>query len=255
MVEIGADAFASAVAPAAPLPYLLVDELTANGDGTPSVVYEAGRLSLSAADAAAVYSFANANEADVNRVQRQRALWLSWLDAVAQRGAATDVLPPASSPLAEFVPVLAAGTAVVEVPPLQSLVTDPAAAPRYVLGEQGQSWLRDEVLELVPRPRQPESFLRPRVKLLDGTGDPAVRDALIDDVIAAGGVVSVVGNAAEFGVGATHFAYHRPELVNDPLTNLIAVALGVDMALVELDDRTPGGVDITVTLGTDQAAR
>lgn len=256
VVEFSAESLAEAMAPAAPLPYLLADELAATGaDGAPVVVYEAGRFDLSAADAAAVYSFRNANEADVNRLQRQQDLWLSWLDVVGRASTEAAVLPPPSSPLSEFLPVLAMGTPVVEVPPLQSIVGDPAAPPRYLLGPDGRSWLRDEILELVPWPRQPESFLRPRVQVLDGTGDAAVRDALVDDIIAAGGVVTVIGNAAEFGVDTTQFAYHRAELVNDQTTNSIAIQLGVDMALVYLDEGTPYEVDITVTVGMDQAAR
>ena len=256
VIELSTESLAQAVAPAAPLPYLLVDELTAtDAGGVPFVVYEAGRRDLSAADAAVIYSFRNPNEADVNRVQRQRALWMSWLDVAGRAADPAVALPPPSSPLSEFLQVLGAGTAVVEVPPLQSLASDPAAPPHYRLGDEGRSWLREEALELVPRPRQPESFLRPRVQLLDGTGDPAIRDALVDDVIAAGGVVTVIGNAAEFGVDTTQFAYHREELVNDPSTNRIAIQLGVDMALIALGEGTPDVVDITVTVGSDQAAR
>ena len=255
VVELSTESLAEAMAPAAPLPYLLADDLAANGaDGTVQAVYEAGRHDLAAADAAVVYSLRNSNEADVNRVQRQRAMWLSWLDVVARADDPAAVLP-ALSPLEPFLQALGAATAVVEVPPLQSVAWDPGAPPRYLLGEEGQEWLRAEVLELVPRPRQPEWFPRPRVRLLDGTGDPAVRDALVDDIIAAGGVVTVIGNAAEFGVDTTQFAYHREELVRDPITNSIAIELGVDMALIELDETTPDVADITVTVGSDQAAR
>ena len=255
VVELSTESLAEAMAPAAPLPYLLADDLTATGaDGTPQAVYEAGRRDLPAADAAVVYSLRNPNEADVNRLQRQRAMWLSWLDVVARADDPAAVLP-ASSPLELFLQALGAGTAVVEVPPLQSVAWDPGSPPRYLLGEEGQAWLRAEVLELVPRPRQPVSFGRPRVRLLDGTGDPAVRDALVDDIIAAGGVVTVIGNAAEFGIDTTQFAYHREELVRDPITNSIAIELGVDMALIELDETTPDVADVTVTVGSDQAAR
>ena len=254
--EVSTETLALALEPAAPVPYLLVDELTAPGsDGAPVVVFEAGRLDLSASSAAAVYGLRTPNEADFNRVQRQRVLWESWLDVVRRSDDPVAVSPSPALPLSEFVRVLGAGTAVVEVPPLQSVVTDPASAPRYLLGAEGEAWLHEEILELVPRPRQPQSFLRPRVQLLDGIGDPAVRDGLIDDIISAGGVVTVIGNAAEFGIDTTRFAYHRPELVNDPITNSIAIELGVQMALIELGEATPEVVDITVTVGSDQAAR
>ena len=254
--EITTESLAGAMRPAEPLPYRLVDDLLeADAGGARRVVYEAGTYEFSATDAATVYAFRNADEADVNRLERQRILWESWLGVIGRSSDADAAAPPASSPLSPFLRVLGSGTAVVEVPPLHSLVVDPASPPRYTLGEDGRSWLRDRALELVPWPRQPESFQRPRVQLLDGTGDPSIRDALVDDVIAAGGVITVIGNAAEFGVETTHFAYHRADLVNDPFTNTIAIVLGVDMALIELGEDTPDVVDITVTVGSDQAAR
>lgn len=253
--EIITESLADSMSPAEPLPYLLVDDLSeADAAGVQRVVYEAGAQELSAADAARVYAFRNADEADVNRLERQRTMWESWLGVIGRSDGAA-AAPPPSSPLSPFLRVLGSGTAVVEVPPLQSVVVDPAAPPRYRLGDEGRSWLRERALELVPWPRQPESFQRPRVQLLDGTGDPSIRDGVASDVIAAGGVITVIGNAAEFGVEATHFAYHREELVNDPFTNTIAIALGVDMALIELGEDTPDVVDITVTVGSDQAAR
>ena len=254
--EITTESLAHSMGPAAPVPYLLVDDLLETGpDGAQRVVYEAGTHEFSAADAAAVYAFRNSDEADVNRVQRQRALWESWLGVIGRADDPAAVAPLPSSALSPFMQVLGSGTAVVAVPPLQSLVDDPASPPRYMLGDEGRSWLRDKALELVPWPRQPESFLRPRVQLLDGTGDPSIRDALAADVIAAGGIITVIGNAAEFGVEATQFAYHREDLVNDHFTNSIAIVLGVDMALIELGEDTPDVVDITVTVGQDQAAR
>ena len=256
VAEITTELLAQSIGPAAPLPYLLVDDLTeTDSEGVQRVVYEAGTYEFSATDAAMVYAFRNPDEADVNRLQRQRTLWESWLSVIGRSSDAAAAAPPASSPLSPFLRVLGSGTAVVEVPPLQSLVDDPASPPRYGLGDEGRSWLRDRALELVPWPRQPESFQRPRVQLLDGTGDPSIRDALVDDVIEAGGVITVIGNAAEFGVDTTHFAYHREELVNDPFTNTIAIVLGVDMTLIELGEDTPDVVDITVTVGSDQAAR
>ena len=256
VVETTTELLAQSIGPAEPLPYLLVDDISeADAEGVPRVAYEAGTHEFSAADAAAVYALRNPDEADVNRVQRQRALWEAWLGVIGRADDPAAVAPPPSSALAPFMRALGSGTTVVEVPPLQSLVDDPASPPRYALGDEGRSWLRDRALELVPWPRQPESFQRPRVQLLDGTGDPAIRDALADDVIAAGGVITVIGNAAEFGVETTHFAYHREELVNDPFTNTIAIVLGVDMALIELGEDTPDVVDITVTVGSDQAAR
>ena len=255
-VEIPTEWLAHSMGPAVPLPYLLADDLVeAGSDGAPRVVYESGRYDLNAADAAAVYAHRNPDEADGNRVQRQRAMWESWLGVIGRAQDPEAVIPPADSPLAPFLRALGAGTTVVEVVPFESFAPDPGAAPVPLLGPESRSWLRTEALELVPWPQQPESFLRPRVQLLDGTGDPSIRDALATDVVSAGGVVTVIGNADAFGVQATHFAYHREDLVNDPITNSIAIELGVDMTLIELSEGADDVVDITVTVGLDQAAR
>ena len=256
VIEVSTEWLAYSMGPAEPLPYLLLDDLAEPGpDGEQRVVFEAGRSELSAADAASVYALRNPDEPDVNRVQRQRAMWESWLGVIGRADDAASAAPPLESGLSKFLRALTGGTVLVEVVPLQSFASDPASPLRHVLGDEGRSWLRDRALELVPWPRQPESFLRPRVQLLDGTGDPSVRDALADDVIEAGGVITVIGNAAEFGVETTHFAYHREDLVTDPFTNSIAIRLGVDMTLIEPGEGTPAVVDITVTVGRDQAAR
>ena len=256
VVEVPTEWLAHSMGPAAPLPYLLLDDLTDAGpDGAQQVVYEAGRHELTAADAAAVYALRNPDEADVNRVQRQRAMWESWLGVIGRAEDPEAVIPPADSPLSPFLRALGAGTAVVEVVPLQSFTPDPGSAPVHLLGAESWSWLEAKALELVPWPQQPESFLRPRVQLLDGTGDPSIRDSLADDVVAAGGVITVIGNADTFGVEDTHFVYYREELVTDPITNSIALRLGVDMALIEPGEGIPDVVDITVTVGHDQAGR
>jgi len=256
VVEVPTEWLAHSMGPAVPLPYLLADDLIeADPDGAQRVVYESGRYDLTAADAAAVYAHRNPDEADGNRVQRQRAMWESWLGVIGRAQDLDAAIPPADSPLAPFLQALGAGTTVVEVVPFESFTPDPGAAPVPLLGPDSRSWLRAEALELVPWPQQPESFLRPRVQLLDGTGDPSIRDALATDVVAAGGVVTVIGNADAFGVEATHFAYHREDLVNDPITNSIAIELGVDMTLIELGEGATDVVDITVTVGLDQAAR
>lgn len=256
VVEIPTEWLAHSMGPAVPLPYLLADDLIEAGpDGVQQVAYEAGRYDLAAADAAAVYAHRNPDEADGNRVQRQRAVWESWLKVIGRAQDPEAVIPPADSPLAPFLRALGAGTTLVEVVPFESFAPDSGAAPVPLLGPEGRSWLRAEALELVPWPQQPESFLRPRVQLLDGTGDPSIRDALAADVVSAGGVITAIGNADAFGVEATHFAYHREDLVNDPITNSIAIELGVDMTLIELGEGAHDVFDITVTVGLDQAAR
>ncbi len=256
VVEIPTDWLAYSIESVNVLPYLLAEDLVeASPDGTYRVIYESGRQELTAADAAAVYAHLNPDEFGGNRTYRQKALWESWLGIVGRASDPQAVIPPPDSPLAPHMAALASGTTVVDVLPFETRAADTDSVPVMVLDEQGREWLHNEVLELVPWPKQPESFLRPRVQLLDGTGDTAIRDALAADVVAAGGVVTAIGNTTTFGVQDTQFVYHRAELVNDPITNSIAIQLGVNMTLIELGESVDDLVDITVTVGLDQANR
>ena len=259
VIEVTAEAMAALIQRAEPLPYLLSDDLTEVGaDGLQRVVFEAGRHELSAADAARIYSFRNPGEADVNRVERQRLLWESWLGVIGRADDLDSVTQSFPGGLWPYVRSLGGETSVVEVVPMSPVAVDPKSPPFYVLGDEGWSWLSERALELVPWPHQPKSFWRPRVQLLDGIGDASAREFLLADaaveVIRAGGVVTVMGNVDEFGVETTQFAYHRPELLSDELTNLMALELGVQMTYVELGESVPEVVDITVTVGRDRMA-
>ena len=218
--EITTESLAHSMGPAAPVPYLLVDDLS---ETVPTVgrgwCTRLAPTSCPRPTPPRCTPSATLTRPTSTGYSAQRALWESWLGVIGRADDPAAAAPPPSSVLSAFMRALGSGTAVVEVPPLHP-VLDPALPPRSELGDDGESWLRDRALELVPWPRQPESFLRPRVQLLDGTGDPSIRDALADDVVAAGGVITVMGNAAEFGVEATHFAYHREELVNGSLHQL-----------------------------------
>ena len=85
------------------------------------------------------------------------------------------------------------------------------------------------------------------MRLLDGTGDPANRERASEDVVAAGGVISVIGNAGSFGAEQTTVQYHRPEV--EQQADMIAAALGVE---AELADDVEQPIDLTVTIGLDR---
>ncbi len=253
VVELSTDDLAAAMRPAEPLPYLFVDDLVeVSSSGTARVIYTAGADRLQASDAAAVFAFRNPDEADANRLERQRALWESWIGVVNRAEDPSEVLLPFEAGLFPYLRAFAAGTTVIEVAGMQAVALDPGLPPFYVLTRDQMVQLHARVLELVPWPRSPESYWRPRVKLLDGVGDPALRYELASTVISSGGVIPVMGNAAQFGVAATQFAYHRPELVTDPIINTIAANLGLEMALIERPEGEPELSDVTVTVGLDQ---
>lgn len=263
VLEVAAETMAEMMRRAEPLPYLLSDDLTVIGaDGVERVVFEAGRHELSGADAALIYALKNPGEADINRVERQRLLWESWLGVIARSEDLDSVTLPFPEGLWPYVRLLGAGAAAVELVPMSTVALDPSSPPFYVLGEAGGSWLEERAAELVPWPQPPKSLWRPSVQILDGVGEADSRDQRLadvaKDVIRSGGVVTVMGNVKEFGVESTQFAYHRPELLTDELTKIltngIALELGVKMSYIDLGESVPGLVDITVTVGRDRMA-
>ena len=247
VIELNADQFATVVGPVAPLPYLLADDLvvrTGIGD-TPWL--PSGRLELDAATAARVYGFLNPGEADVNRVERQRAMWTAWLASIARADDPGSVVLPFRDGVWPFLGSLGLGSGVVETAPVQPVVLDPGGVPLYILDDEGSEWMAAKALELVPWPIPAKSSVRPTVRLLDGIGDPAVRDDRVGDIVAAGGAVTVIGNAGEFGVARTVVAYHRAEMASAAAD--LAGLFDVEPVQLDNPDRS---TDITITVGLDQ---
>ena len=247
VIELTTDQLSTVIGPVTPLPYLLADDLTVRTGIGVNTWLPSGRLDLDADTAARVYGFRNPGEADVNRVERQRAMWTAWLGSIAQADDPGAVVLPFRDGVWPFLGSLGLGSGVVETAPVQPVVLDPGAVPLYILDDEGSKWMAAKALELVPWPIPAKSFVRPTVRLLDGIGDPAIRDDLVGDIVAAGGAVTVIGNAEEFGVARTVVAYHRPEM--DWAAADLADLLDVEPVLLENPDLA---TDVTITVGLDQ---
>lgn len=246
-IELTTDDLATAIGLVEPLPYLLADDLSVLTGAGVSPWLPAGRLDLDGETAARVYGFRNPGEADINRVERQRALWTAWLASIGRAGDPDEAVLPFTDGVWPFLQSLGLWSGVVETAPVQPVVLDPGDVPLYVLDDEGSAWMAAKALELVPWPIPAKSFVRPTVRLLDGIGDPAIRDDLVGDIVAAGGSVTVIGNAEEFGVARSAVAYHRSELASASAD--LAGLLGVEAVLV---DNPELSTDITVTVGLDQ---
>ena len=250
VVELSTKNLADSMRLVEPLPYLLPDDLVTEAPSGESVVWlEAGRWDLDADVAADVYSFRNPDEADANRLERQRAIWESWLESIGRSDNPDEAVLPFDEGIFPFLRSLGFGTGFVETPPLQPLIINNDGPPFYVLDAEGADWLEDHARELVPLPITAKSFVRPTVRLLDGIGDPGLRDGALVEIVDAGGVISVIGNASDFGVEETVVAYHREELAVAAAE--IAAAIG---AVATFDDAPDQPVDISVTIGLDLVA-
>ena len=247
VIELTTDQLSTVIGPVTPLPYLLADDLTVRTGIGVNTWLPSGRQEIDADTAARVYGFRNPGEADVNRVERQRAMWTAWLGSIAQADDPGAVVLPFGDGVWPFLGSLGLGSGVVEAAPVQPVVLDPDTVPLYILDAEGSEWMAAKALELVPWPIPAKSFVRPTVRLLDGIGDPAIRDDLVGDIVAAGGAVTVIGNAEEFGVARTVVAYHRPEM--DWAAADLADLLDVEPVLLENPDLA---TDVTITVGLDQ---
>lgn len=247
VIELNDEQFATVIGPVSPLPYLLADDLVVRTGIGLTTWLPAGRLELDAATAARVYGFRNPGEADVNRVERQRAMWTAWLASIARADDPGSVVLPFRDGVWPFLGSLGLGSGVVETAPVQPVVLDPGGVPLYIFDDEGSEWMAAKALELVPWPIPAKSSVRPTVRLLDGIGDPAIRDGRVGDIVAAGGAVTVIGNAEEFGVARTVVAFHRAEMAVAAAD--LAGLFGVEPVL--LDNPDPS-TDITVTVGLDQ---
>jgi hypothetical protein len=250
-IELDIDGLAGLLGLVEPLPYLLSDDLvTENADGSVTVWLDQGRKELDGEDAAQVYGFRNPGEPDASRVLRQLRLWDAWLESIARSDDPLAATLPFEEGLSPFLRSLGVGAEDIVILPMEPVGLDPDDPPFYILESvNGDGWLRDRALDMVPLPISPKSAVRATVRLLDGTGDAANRDRSSSEIVAAGGVITVIGNAKSFGVSRTTVLYHRPEVVEQ--AKMVAESLSVEAVFVD-DVEQP--TDLTVTIGLDRVA-
>ena len=93
--------------------------------------------------------------------------------------------------------------------------------------------------------------------MLDGIGSQVVRNSKVGEVSAAGGIVTIVGNAKTFNWPETLVVYHRPEVQEVAENIAIKLQSGGRAAGVAFEDTAESQdylTDITVTVGLDVAA-
>ena len=231
-----------------PLPFNLLDPLVEVGaDGGASTFLRAGGQELSGDDAAELYRWRNPGEFEANRTERQLDLWESWLLMVAAADDPMSVTLPHDFGLSPYLRAFATGQADLQIMPAAP-GGGAADASVYSLSEAGRAWLADISDRMVPLRISPIGSSIPTLRLLDGTGDTAIRDAALE-ALADLSEVRVFGNATEFGVGGTVVTHHRPE--GAEAAAAIATELGAEVVFSDEPDQP---VDLTVVIGTDWEA-
>ena len=249
--EITTDGLRGVLRLVEPIPFNLSDDLMEVTDsGEQSVVFGAGALQLSGEEAARLYAWRNATEFDANRTQRQLQLWRRWLSEIDGAEDPIAVTTPFEDGLPPYLRSLGTGTADLSVLAVRAVPFDENAAPIYVLDEAGLAALHDKATEMVPLPIASHPGARPTVRLLDGTGNAELRDRTLPVLVEAGAEITIIGNAASFGVTDTVVAYHVME--QQEAAGVLAEAIGATVTFVE-DPEQP--TDLTVIVGSDQESQ
>jgi len=232
-----------------PIPFRLADDLVVrDGSGGVETWLTHGVKELDGAVAAQVYGFHNPGEFDVNRVERQLAMWRTWISRISAAPDIQAATLPFRTGLSPYLRAFATGTFDIATPPVDAVQMDPESLPLYVTGDAGDAWIAQKTIDMVPLPISTGKVHRPSVRLLDGTGNSDNRLAVRQELVADGAVISVIGNAQVFGVTATTVSYHSPQSEAD--ASSIATALGAEL---NFDEKPDLPYEITVTVGLDRA--
>jgi len=221
------------------------DALRVDGE----VAFPAGAVRLEADQVAHYLSIVNDGEAVVNRPFRAQQVWQAWLGKLASSPAPTLAGLPAvvgdgSLDLSGLMARVAAGHV-----NYQQLPVDRLAVPNqggFAIYQPNRGAIDELMAEVVPFPGSAYPGQRARVRLLNGTRNAAATLRAAQPIVAAGGQIVVIGNAAKFGLATTTVEYNAES--QKAAAQAIAKKLGIATASpgVESD-----AADVTVTVGAD----
>ncbi len=215
------------------------------------VRYPAGQMTLQPDQVVDFLGFAGLDESEVNQALRQQVVWDALLSKLKGKDAATlqGVTPTTSDADGGFtaiLPGLLEGQVSFDPVPLEAMNVpgtlfkvyrpDPAALPSYVS-------------RTVPFPTSGTPGQRARVRLLNGTTQQQAALLAAPKVVAAGGEISLLGNADSFDVQTTEVQYVVPEA--KAAAEAIATALGVKATK---SPEAAGSIDVDVIVGRDRAS-
>ncbi|HMX65783.1 MAG TPA: LytR C-terminal domain-containing protein [Microthrixaceae bacterium] len=217
-----------------------------------TVRYRAGEVVLEPADVAGFLAFAGVGEAPDRQMLRHLTVWEQLLTALkgkdlsALAGEGSAEAGGGIGAVSDLLGDLGAGEVTYEPVPVApqpipgtyftAMVPDAAALPTYVA-------------RVVPFPTSAVPGQRARVELLNGTTDKDAALLVAPKVVAAGGEITLLGNADSFDVTATQVHYPVPEARE--AAEEIASALGVTATAAPASS---GGVDVSVIVGSDRTS-
>lgn len=205
--------------------------------GRVTVLYEPGPNRVEPADVGHLFS-ARGRGTDLSRLARHGAYWEAWLERIRRE-------PPEPAPTSaayKALSAVAAGTARVSVLPVQAAGTLDGDDEAYQVDKAAVGRVVASVFA-----GRPAAGNRPRVQVLNGTGELELAQKVAKRLIPAGMQIVLTGNANPLGQRETQVIYYDP--AKRPAAEKVRQALGVGV-LVHNRNRADV-VDVTVIVGKD----
>lgn len=219
---------------------------TPGGDGTGTVRYRSGQLTLDGAQLSDYLRFTGEGETVVNQALRQQAALTALFEALKGKdlsGVAEAETGQDTSAGAVLSDLLAGDVRMDQLPVREQTV--PGTLFKESVPDDQQ--LPGFVSRTIPAPIAAFPGQRARTRLLNGTTDAAATAPVTPDIVAAGGTVVLLGNAESFDVATSRVEYTAKAAA--PAAQAIAAKLGLTATEVKGAD---AGVDVTVVVGRDR---
>ncbi|MEY2475710.1 MAG: hypothetical protein QOG87_1025 [Actinomycetota bacterium] len=205
--------------------------------GRVAVLFEAGRSRVEPAEVSRLLSAAGRSSA-LSRLGRHQAFWEAWLERIKQ----TPNLAPDGA-LGKALRAIASGSWNIRVVPVKSAGTLGGGQQIYQLDRDALP----NVLRTVFPGAAKAAATRPRVRVLNGTGELELAQRVSEKLVPAGIEVTLTGNANPLGQLQTQVIYYDAD--KRAMAEKVRAALGVGI-LVRNRNATDV-VDVTVIVGKD----
>jgi hypothetical protein len=205
--------------------------------GRVAVLYEPGRNRVEPAEVSRLLSAAGRGSA-LARLARHQAFWEAWLARIKNAPA---IAPDGA--LGRALRAVASGDWSIRVVPVKAAGTLGAGQQIYELDREALPSVLRTVFPNVAR----AATVRPRVRVLNGTGELELAQRVSEKLVPAGIEVTLTGNATPLGQKQTQVIYYDAN--KRAMAQKVRDALGVGI-LVRNRNETDV-VDVTVIVGKD----
>lgn len=220
---------------------LTVNNPTAVTGPDGAVLFAKGSITLRAEELWPFLSSTSASEEPAVRVARHEAFWKAWL-ASGRSGSA------GSSGIDEYLSALASDQITYQTLPVTEVIVADGQQERLRLspGVTGA----EAVAPIVPLPEGAPGR-RPRIRVVDGTGQLDAAQGAAVLLAAGGGQVDIIGNSRIFGFAKTQIVYFEDS--QKEAAEQMRAVLGVGE--IVQTTQTNSALDLSITIGEDYLER